>query len=249
LCSFEEGSSHQLWVGGSIQIAGTKPSVGIVRWGDVCECSAKVYCTAKTDSLGCLPSMSVSVNTRLSASEPLSLFAQQVRSNQFGLLLYGTSGADARRFHGGTLCVSLPLHRTGAQWSAGSRWPADCSGSFAMDFKSYVLTGADPSLSAGTSVHAQYWYRDPDDPNGCGFDQCSGLRALPMKARFRTSPRLGATRASVPNPKYVGKGGPNAGSWQGAATTRVRGNTRRSGNAARGSQAGRICRRISDWRH
>jgi hypothetical protein len=166
LCSFDDGSGPRLWVGGWIQAAGGRPSVGIARWGEACGCTGTPYCTAKTNSAGCVPSMGSSGITNLTASQPFTLFATQVLNNKYGLLFYGTSGADSKPFLGGTLCVRSPIRRTPVQWSGGNPPPDDCSGMFSMDFKAYALGGADPALVAGASVFAQYWYRDPADAYG-----------------------------------------------------------------------------------
>jgi len=179
LCSFDDGSGPRLWVGGDILTAGGKPSVGIARWGDTCGCVGAVHCTAKTSSLGCVSSMGVSGITNLSATQPLMLFATQVLNNTPGLVFYGTSGADAQPFQGGTLCVRAPLHRTPRQWSGGNPPPQDCSGSFAMEFKSYAQSLVDPSLVPGASVNAQYWYRDPGDPYGSGLTDAVSFTLCP----------------------------------------------------------------------
>jgi hypothetical protein len=166
LLSYDDGSGRKLWVGGSFHIAGGRPSVGIARWGEACGCTGTPYCTAKTSSTGCVPSMGSSGITNLTASQPFTLFATQVLNRKYGLLFYGTSGADSKPFLGGTLCVRSPIRRTSVQWSGGNPPPDDCSGMLSMDFKAHALSGVDPALVAGASVHAQYWYRDPADAYG-----------------------------------------------------------------------------------
>ena len=88
--------------------------------------------------------------------------AEAVPNQVFGLLFYGQGGAAAAPFQGGTLCVAGSLTRTPGQNSLGSPPPtSDCSGAFAFDFNSWVSSGSDPSLTAGSPVFCQYWFRDP----------------------------------------------------------------------------------------
>jgi hypothetical protein len=39
--------------------------------------------------------------------------------------------------------------------------PDDCSGVFSFDWRAWMISGADASLLAGTTVDAQFWSRDP----------------------------------------------------------------------------------------
>ena len=47
---------------------------------------------------------------------------------------------------------------------AGSGGAAACSGTFSLDFNSYLVTSANPALVSRASVNAQYWFRDPAHP-------------------------------------------------------------------------------------
>jgi hypothetical protein len=64
----------------------------------------------------------------------------------------------ATAFGGGTLCVSGTVKRTPGQLSGGLA-TLPCSGSF--DFHLGHAYLASQGLAAGTTVHAQYWSRDP----------------------------------------------------------------------------------------
>jgi hypothetical protein len=102
-----------------------------------------------------------------SASSGFVVSCAQLRNQKNGLLFYGTSGALAVPFQGGTLCVAAPTARTAIQSSGGNASPADdCSGTFALDLNAYAagaLGGTPlPALQvAGTAVHCQFWGRDP----------------------------------------------------------------------------------------
>jgi hypothetical protein len=169
LLSFDDETGPQLYAAGWIEAAGPHVSVGIARWSDECGCSGTIYCSAKPSSIGCVPAIASSGTSSLSSPLPMVLSATQVPSHKSGLLLYGTNGPDVQPFQGGTLCARSPLHRTLVQGSGGNPPPEDCSGSFALDFKAYALSGVDPNLVAGASVNAQYWFRDGGDPHGSGL--------------------------------------------------------------------------------
>jgi hypothetical protein len=122
---------------------------------------ASTYCTAKINSLGCTPAISVTGSASASAGSGFAIAATQVMNQKLGILLYGRSGRAATPFHGGFLCAAPPRHRTPPVISGGSASGSDCSGSFSFDFNAWIATGADPTLAPGTQVNAQYWSRDP----------------------------------------------------------------------------------------
>jgi len=118
------------------------------------------YCTAKTNSQGCVPAMSWSGIPSVSAPLPFVLGASGVLNQRNGLLFYGLAPSNAPHL-GGWLCVEPPLRRTALQNSHGTVGPDDCSGQFALDFNARIQSGVDPSLTVGAEVFAQYWSRDP----------------------------------------------------------------------------------------
>lgn len=120
------------------------------------------YCTAKTNSLGCTPSIGFDGWPSVANPAPFTLRASQVQNQKAGLLLYSLTGPSGASFGGGTLCCQAPIRRTSVQLSGGSVPPTnDCSGSFGFDFNAYAASGADPALVQGARVWAQYWARDP----------------------------------------------------------------------------------------
>ncbi len=129
---------------------------------DECESAgATSYCTAKTNSLGCVPSITWAGLSSANAASGFVIGATNVVNNKSGLLFYGLSGPLGVPFQGGVLCVKLPIKRTHIQLSGGNPPPNDCSGGYAIDFNSYIASGIDPHLGPGVSVNAQYWARDP----------------------------------------------------------------------------------------
>jgi len=128
--------------------------------------SATVYCTAKTTSNGCVPVIDSAGVPSASGATAFPITAREIPNQKPGLLFYGRGGPAALPFLGGTLCVLPPLVRTPVQSSGGNPPPADCSGSYLLDFSQ--LAPSDPNLGPGDGVHAQYWFRDPTHPDGSG---------------------------------------------------------------------------------
>lgn len=123
------------------------------------------YCTAKTNSSGCLPAIGSSGTPDANAGSGFTISLANTLNQKQGLLFYGTSGPNAVAFQGGIFCVQSPTKRTPVQSSGGNPTPpADCSGAFGYDFNVRIASGVDPALVAGAEVWAQYWSRDPADP-------------------------------------------------------------------------------------
>jgi hypothetical protein len=128
-----------------------------------------VYCQAKPNSLGCLPTIAGSA-TFASAAGPDHFFVQsaQTLSGQFGVLLLSQT-PGGQPFGGGLLCLGFPMLRVGAQNSGGSPPGIDCSGQFSFHLsQSFMLQ---IHLQAGDTVYGQYWSRDPgfSAPNHIGL--------------------------------------------------------------------------------
>jgi len=126
-----------------------------------------LYCTAKTSSSGCVPTLSTVGGPSASAGSGFTIYGSQVESAKAGLFFYGTAGPASAPFQGGFLCVQPPSTRTPIQNSGGA---AACSGVFAIDFNAWAASGVDPALVSGAAVHGQFWYRDGQHPiAGTGF--------------------------------------------------------------------------------
>ncbi len=125
------------------------------------------YCTAKINSLGCLPLVASNGAPSVSAGSGFDVSCSNVRNAKVGLLLHGVNGRMAQPFQGGVLCVAAPIRRTPSVNSGGSPAPAaDCSGVWQIDFNAFVAgaLGGTPSpalLVPGTVVVGQWWGRDP----------------------------------------------------------------------------------------
>ncbi len=143
------------------------------------------YCTAKTNSLGCLPSISSSGFPSATAGSGFVVTGLNVHNNKSGLLLYGVAGRAAIPFKGGTLCVNGP-RRSSAVNSGGNPPPSDCSGVYAIDMNCFATGGCGgvPLAAlrvAGTVVDCQWWGRDPGfpAPNNTTLTDALEYRVMP----------------------------------------------------------------------
>ena len=124
------------------------------------------YCSAKTNSIGCVPSIGWIGTPSANAGSGFLVRATTVINNKNGLLFYGVNGRAALPFQGGTLCVNTPIRRTGALNSGGNPPPNDCSGAFVIDMNAFAVSPGPPvphpALTVpGTVVDCQSWGRDP----------------------------------------------------------------------------------------
>lgn len=158
-------------VSGSLSITGT------VRGSWTCP-APTVYCTAKTNSLGCVPSISTTGTAKWFGNSPFLVQASNVLNQKNGLLFYGYA-ASATPFQGGTKCVAPPTLRTGAQNSGGSGSGNDCSGTYAFDMNAVIASQLDPLLVPGAQVYAQVWSRDPGSPSTTGLTNAVAFTVCP----------------------------------------------------------------------
>lgn len=147
--------------------AGLVTTRSVFMYPDCCGVAPTTYCTPKTNSLGCVPTITSSGVPRVSQTAGFVISASDVLNNKLGLVIYSLSGRSQTPAWGGTLCVTLPLRRMRNVDSAGTPAPAtDCSGVFSIDVSafSHGLLGGTPHpelLVPGTLVNVQWWGRDP----------------------------------------------------------------------------------------
>ena len=136
------------------------------------------YCTAKANSLGCLPSIGHSGLPSTTGADDYFVTAVDVLSNKPGLMTWGRAPHNLP-FLGGILCVAPPLVRTPAQDSGGNPPPSDCSGAYAFHLSQAYMAGQ--SISAGDQLYAQYWSRDPGlaPPHDVGLTDGLGFLVMP----------------------------------------------------------------------
>jgi hypothetical protein len=125
------------------------------------------YCTAKVNSQGCQALVGTSGGMAASKSNanPFVISASGVVTNVPGLFFFG-HGQDVKPFMGGFHCVKPPTPRLAPQSSGSLGLP--CTGTFAVDFSAYLVSGAGATIYAGSVLDGQFWYRDANDPQGFG---------------------------------------------------------------------------------
>ncbi|HTF91128.1 MAG TPA: hypothetical protein VK843_22120 [Planctomycetota bacterium] len=125
------------------------------------------YCTAKANSLGCMPAISSTGAASASASSGFLLKGSNVRNQKAGLLIYTNGGRAAVPFQGGMRCVNTPIKRSVALNSGGTPLPvSDCTGVYSFDMNAFAIggLGGHPAAylaTAGTVVDTQFWGSDP----------------------------------------------------------------------------------------
>lgn len=147
------------------------------------ESSPTFYCTAKTGSQGCVPFLTTSPGAPsvadAAAGISWSVFGNNHLGSEGGFLLYAFKKSNLN-YHGGKLCIKSPITRTPAAKGKISSC-ANCSGSASCtilrrNFNLTIASGADPLLTTGQTVFAQFRQRDPLDPLGFGDNLTNGVR-------------------------------------------------------------------------
>lgn len=146
---------------------------------DSCE-NPWIYCTAKVNSAGCTPSIGSSGQPSLAApADDFHILASTVLNAKYGTMIWG-GAAGTHPFYGGTLCITPPIVRTPGQSAGGNPPPTvDCSGHYSYHFTQAYMQ--QHLLSAGQSIYAQYWSRDPGfrAPNSIGLTDALRATLLP----------------------------------------------------------------------
>lgn len=125
------------------------------------------YCTAGTTTNGCNASISATGTASASAPSGFDIQVANVEGQKQGILFYGVSGPLAAAWGASTsyLCIKAPTQRTAAQSSGGTA--GQCNGQLTLDWNTYISATAGAlgnPFSAGDTVWAQSWFRDPPSP-------------------------------------------------------------------------------------
>lgn len=157
---------------------------GVLETGLARVCSGKwlqpvTYCTAKTNSQGCVPNIYTGgIPSYSNTLQGFSILADHIINQRPGVLVYGMHKATTP-FYGGTLCVQGPLTRTKLTNSNGSTLGTDCTGTLAINFSDIVQGYTDPRLTPGRMVYAQWWYRDGQSTGGTGLSDAVSFAIAP----------------------------------------------------------------------
>jgi hypothetical protein len=150
---------------------------------DECECGQLAsYCTAKLNSLGCLPSIRWTGIPSATQGSGFFVRCKNVINNKPGLLLYGTHGPASLPFQNGTLCIKTPVRRSLICQSGGHPFPAhDCSGLMTFDLNAFAVgaLGGQPAAALripGTTVNCQWWGSDTGFPSPANTMLSDGLQ-------------------------------------------------------------------------
>jgi hypothetical protein len=117
-----------------------------------------IYCTAKTNSAGCVPLIGSYGAASVSIGNNFTFVAANVLENMFGMLIWSLTPASTP-FGGGTLCLGSPVERTSVQM-AGTAAPGayPCLGLYSHTFTQAYL--AQHGFAPGDDLYAQFWSRD-----------------------------------------------------------------------------------------
>lgn len=135
------------------------------------------YCTAKTNSSGCVPALTYGGCASATLGNGIQLVALNVLPNMVGIMIWSRT-PNALPFMGGTLCVAPPIIRTGPQMAASSTgWP--CLGQYSFLFGPTYMNAN--GLVVGDDVYTQYWSRDLgfSAPNNVGLTNGLHFRIVP----------------------------------------------------------------------
>lgn len=145
---------------GGLRLAGVG-STGFLAVVGGARASIAVYCTAGTSANGCLASLSAVGVPSVGSPSGFVVSASSAEVSANGLFFYGTSGRAAAAWGNSSSfrCVAPPLTRTPALASSGR--DGRCGGTFTRDLNSLWFTQPSLAPSAGATVNAQFWYRDP----------------------------------------------------------------------------------------
>jgi hypothetical protein len=138
------------------------------------------YCTAKPNSLNCIPRIEVAGTPVAGATSGWEVSAVRVAAGGIpGVLLYTIgSGRNSLPFQCGTLCVGPAGIRRGLPSASSSG--TLCNGRYSIDMNAFASgsLGGNPSAAlsvSGTLVHCQWWGRDNGFAPPCNSTLSDGL--------------------------------------------------------------------------
>ena len=128
--------------------------------------TVSTYCTGKTNSLGCVPSIGTNGAQPTKSGGNFTVNCSNVLNQKFGLLFFGTAQL-ATPFQGGTLCVASPTQRTPSTNSGGNASGNSCTGNYSFTFTTAQMNAF--GMDSGETFFAQWWMRDPQSASTTGL--------------------------------------------------------------------------------
>ncbi len=143
-----------------------------------------VYCTSGTSGIGCVPSIQPIGAPSASAASQFLIRVTDVDGQRAGMIFYSIDNPDLGSLPWGastsSFCVKLPVQRTGVQLTGGSS--NACDGQLQLNWNSFVSANSGAlgaPFSAGTTIHAQGWYRDPASPKSSSLSNALAIEMNP----------------------------------------------------------------------
>jgi hypothetical protein len=140
-------------------------------------CGATAYCTAKTSSNQCVPSILSSGTPSFSAPAGFSIVTSNLETSVSAIDFFGTTGQAFTPFQGGLMCVASPIYRLGGKFTGGA---GTCTGSVTyslQDVLNHPVGG--PSVAPGGMLNLQTWSRDLGDAFGSNLSNALQVVVCP----------------------------------------------------------------------
>lgn len=117
-----------------------------------------IYCTAKTNSAGCVPLIGTYGAASVSIGNNFTFIAANVLESMNGMLIWSLTPASIP-FGGGTLCLGSPVQRTSVQMAGtAAQGSYPCLGLYSHTFTQAYM--AQNGFTPGDDLYAQFWSRD-----------------------------------------------------------------------------------------
>ena len=135
-----------------------------------------VYCTGKTNSLGCVPAIGTNgVQPSISAGN-FTVTCTNVLNQKNGLLFWGYVQSNVP-FQGGIKCVASPVVRGPNISSGGPTSGNSCTGNYAHVWTTAYFGAY--GVTPGSTLYGQWWMRDPASPSTTGLSNAVCFMACP----------------------------------------------------------------------